>query len=111
MHLLSGVLVSRSLHATIPGLQRTASRCAAPGKHYATRPRSRNRFLPISRTPRHYYARNVVLAGMLAMFARKRTEFRRSARRTLGSRAWIRLEGSFATRPCRVLDLSATGAR
>jgi hypothetical protein len=48
---------------------------------------------------------------MLAMFARKRTEFRRSTRRTLGSRAWIRLEGSFATRPCRVLDLSATGAR
>jgi hypothetical protein len=48
---------------------------------------------------------------MLAMFARKRTELRRSTRRTLGSRAWIRLDSSFAVRPCRVLDLSATGAR
>jgi hypothetical protein len=45
------------------------------------------------------------------MFARKRTELRRSTRRTSGSRAWIRLDRSFAVRPCRVLDLSATGAR
>jgi hypothetical protein len=55
---------------------------------------------------------SVVLAGMLAMFARKRrTERRRSARSTLGSRAWIRLDNGFAVRPCRVMDLSPTGAR
>jgi len=46
------------------------------------------------------------------MFARKRRiERRRSARSTHGSRAWIRLDDSFAVRPCRVLDLSPTGAR
>jgi hypothetical protein len=45
------------------------------------------------------------------MFARKRIERRKSARRTHGSPAWIRLDGSFATRPCRVLDLSPTGAK
>ena len=45
------------------------------------------------------------------MFARKRAERRRSSRRTLGSRAWIRLEDSFAVRPCRVIDLSPIGAR
>ena len=45
------------------------------------------------------------------MFARKRTERRRATRSTLGSRAWIRLDSSFAVRPCRVVDLSPTGAR
>jgi hypothetical protein len=49
--------------------------------------------------------------GMLAMFARKRTERRRSARSTPGSRAWIRLDDGFAVRPCRLIDLSPTGAR
>jgi PilZ domain len=49
---------------------------------------------------------------MPAMFAKKRRpERRRSARSTLGSRAWIRLDDSFAVRPCRVIDLSPTGAR
>jgi hypothetical protein len=48
---------------------------------------------------------------MLAMFARKRTERRKSGRSTLGSRAWIRLDSSFAVRPCRVINLSPTGAR
>jgi len=48
---------------------------------------------------------------MPAMFARKRTERRKSGRSTLGSRAWIRLDSGFAVRPCRVLDLSPTGAR
>jgi PilZ domain len=68
--------------------------------------------LPISRTSRRYYGRDVVLAGMLAMFAKKRrSERRRATRSTLGSRAWIRLDGSFAVRPCRVIDLSPTGAR
>jgi hypothetical protein len=46
------------------------------------------------------------------MFARKRSiERRKSARSTHGARAWIRLDGSFATRPCRVIDLSPVGAR
>jgi hypothetical protein len=46
------------------------------------------------------------------MFARKRRiERRRSARSALGARAWIRLDDGFAVRPCRVLDLSPTGAR
>ncbi len=47
------------------------------------------------------------------MFARKRRriERRRSARSTLGAQAWIRLDSSFAVRPCRVIDLSPTGAR
>jgi hypothetical protein len=48
---------------------------------------------------------------MLAMFTRKRPERRKSGRRTLGSRAWIRLDSGFAVRPCRVIDLSPTGAR
>jgi hypothetical protein len=70
-----------------------------------------DRLLRISRTPQHYYERTVVLAETTAMFARKRTERRKSGRRTLGSRAWIRLDSSFAVRPCRVMDLSPTGAR
>jgi hypothetical protein len=45
------------------------------------------------------------------MFARKRSERRRSARSTPGSQAWIRLDDGFAVRPCRVIDLSSTGAR
>jgi len=45
------------------------------------------------------------------MFARKRHERRRSARSTLGSPGWIRLDDGFAVRPCRVIDLSPTGAR
>lgn len=49
--------------------------------------------------------------GMLAMFARKRAERRRSARSTIPTRAWIRLDDGFAVRPCRVIDLSPTGAR
>ena len=45
------------------------------------------------------------------MFARKRRERRKSGRSTLGSRGWIRLDSGFAVRPCRVIDLSPTGAR
>jgi PilZ domain-containing protein len=47
------------------------------------------------------------------MFARKRRriERRRSARSTIAARAWIRLDDGFAVRPCRVIDLSPTGAR
>ncbi len=55
------------------------------------------------------------------MFARKRghdvisnrkaSERRKATRRTIKSRAWIRLDGGFAVRPCGVIDLSKTGAR
>jgi hypothetical protein len=48
---------------------------------------------------------------MLAMFARKRIERRKSARSPHGTRAWIRLDDGFAVRPCRVIDLSPAGAR
>jgi hypothetical protein len=49
---------------------------------------------------------------MPAMFAKKHShERRRSTRWTITSPAWIRLENSFAVRPCRVIDLSQTGAK
>lgn len=40
-----------------------------------------------------------------------RKDYRKSLRRRLGSRAWIRPDGSFAVRPCRVVDLSERGVR
>lgn len=40
-----------------------------------------------------------------------RKDYRKSIRRRLGSRAWIRLDDSFAVRPCRVVDFSETGVR
>jgi hypothetical protein len=36
---------------------------------------------------------------------------RRAPRRSLGQDAWIRLDGGFATRPCKVTDLSDTGVQ
>jgi hypothetical protein len=55
------------------------------------------------------------------MFARKRSgdiisnrkskEQRKSTRRSINTRAWIRVEGGFAVRPCNVIDISDTGAR
>jgi hypothetical protein len=39
--------------------------------------------------------------------AKKKRDVRKSVRQS----AWITLDGGFATRPCVVLDLSATGAR
>jgi hypothetical protein len=39
--------------------------------------------------------------------ARKKRDTRKSVRQP----AWITLDGGFATRPCTVIDLSATGAR
>jgi len=36
---------------------------------------------------------------------------RKSSRRKLGEDACIRLEGGFATRPCKVMDISNTGVR
>jgi hypothetical protein len=55
------------------------------------------------------------------MFARKRgndiipnrksKEQRKATRRSINTRAWIRIDGGFAVRPCSVIDLSETGAR
>ena len=55
------------------------------------------------------------------MFARKRSgdiisnrkskEQRKSTRRSINTRAWIRVDGGFAVRPCSVIDISDTGAR
>ncbi len=42
---------------------------------------------------------------------RKSREQRKSSRRIIGSPAWIRPNGGFAKRPCRVLDISDTGVR
>ena len=39
--------------------------------------------------------------------AKKKRESRKSVRQS----AWIILDGGFATRPCIVIDLSATGAK
>lgn len=36
---------------------------------------------------------------------------RKSARRTVQSQGWIRLEGDFAVQPCLIVDMSHTGAR
>jgi hypothetical protein len=63
---------------------------------------------------------NVTLKGA-SMFARKRDaativarkskDQRKSTRRSINTRGWIRVDGGFAVRPCGVLDLSETGAR
>jgi hypothetical protein len=55
------------------------------------------------------------------MFARKRDpstavsrkpkEQRKSTRRSINSRGWIRVDGGFAVRPCGIVDISDTGAR
>ena len=54
------------------------------------------------------------------MFARKRSgdiinrkskEQRKSARKSINTRAWFRVDGGFAVRPCSVIDISDTGAR
>ena len=45
---------------------------------------------------------------------RKKMIFKRSSRKTrykTNTTAWMTLEGGFAKRQCRVLDLSVTGAR
>ena len=45
----------------------------------------------------------------MVAFARARKP--RNARRSVQQPAWLILEGSFAARPCTVLDLSDTGAK
>ena len=42
---------------------------------------------------------------------RKAKEQRRASRRKFSADAWIRLDGGFALRPCRVIDLSDTGVQ
>jgi hypothetical protein len=42
---------------------------------------------------------------------RQKIDNRRARRRACDVNAWIRAEDCFATQPCRVLDLSQTGAR
>jgi hypothetical protein len=42
---------------------------------------------------------------------RKPKEQRRASRREVGAKAWIRLDGGFAVRPCNVVDLSDTGVQ
>lgn len=46
--------------------------------------------------------------GFLGPSKTKR-EFRKSARVSTGGSGWIRLDGGFAKRACRVLDISDTG--
>ena len=41
----------------------------------------------------------------------KKIDNRRAPRRACNINAWIRVEGSFATQQCRVIDLSQTGMR
>jgi hypothetical protein len=36
---------------------------------------------------------------------------RKAIRRKIGETAWIRPEGGFAVRPCRLIDYSETGAK
>jgi len=40
-----------------------------------------------------------------------RKDKRQSPREKLGRTAWIRFDDGFSVRPCRLLDLSGTGAR
>lgn len=47
------------------------------------------------------------LAGKRIVPAAKKRDVRRSVQQT----AWVTLEGGFATRPCLVHDMSATGAK
>jgi hypothetical protein len=40
-----------------------------------------------------------------------RKESRKTPREAIGSKAWIRLDGGFSVRACRLIDLSSTGIR
>jgi hypothetical protein len=42
---------------------------------------------------------------------RKPKELRKADRRKVGIKAWIRLDGGFAVRPCNLADLSDTGVQ
>lgn len=38
-------------------------------------------------------------------------DLRKAPRRKVGTGGWIRLEGGFAVRPCKVIDMSTTGVQ
>src|SRR4051812_34014359 len=40
-----------------------------------------------------------------------RKDFRKTPREVIGSKAWIRLDGGFSVRACRLIDLSGSGIR
>lgn len=40
-----------------------------------------------------------------------RKDSRKTPRRSLGTRAWIRFDDGFSVRPCRVVDVSENGVR
>jgi len=40
-----------------------------------------------------------------------RKDSRKTPRRKLGARAWIRVDDGFSVRPCRVVDVSEAGVR
>jgi hypothetical protein len=40
-----------------------------------------------------------------------RKDYRKSARRKLGTKAWIRFDDGFSVRPCWIIDLSRSGVR
>ncbi len=42
---------------------------------------------------------------------RRQNEKRRIPRKSIGANAWIRMDGGFALRPCKVIDASNTGVR
>jgi hypothetical protein len=44
-------------------------------------------------------------------FGLKRRENRKASRRKVGETAWIRPDGGFGVRPCKVVDLSDTGVQ
>jgi hypothetical protein len=42
---------------------------------------------------------------------RRPKDKRKANRKSIGTNAWIRLDGGFALRPCKVVDSSDTGVR
>jgi hypothetical protein len=40
-----------------------------------------------------------------------RKDLRKTAREAVGSKAWVRLDGGFSVRACRLIDLSSSGIR
>lgn len=49
--------------------------------------------------------------SLVGMFGLRSRDQRKAGRWKSGERAWIRLDGGFAVRPCRVIDLSDTGVQ
>lgn len=52
-----------------------------------------------------------VIGRMMSDRFGSKKDARKARRKTLGSKAWIRLDGGFALRPCMVADLSDTGVQ